>query len=213
MSKLVIFFFLISLGFGAHSDAVADIAPRLKVTVPQILDPSSLQLDKLILVMRHTARDPMDAQALAIVDRVGTCDLRGAALNQKGKEQAQTIAKKIKKLSIKPEKILSSPACRTQQLARIIFDGHPIEIHHGLVHSVAKADDEAELWGPLLLYWLSLPVKNGVRFISGHSDTLKALNQKGVPHRHLEEGDAAVIKPLGNKQFEYLGIIPNGKCL
>lgn len=171
-----------------------------------MLKPSVLSQGGLVVIMRHTARDNMDAKSLATADRVGSCELKGAALNKKGLEQAEQIAKKIKQLGIIPEKVLASPACRTKQLAQTIFK-QGVEIHPVLLHSTAKSSKEIQ-WSKLqLLHWVSLPVKQGIRFISGHSDTLELLGKAGVPHKKLSEGDAAVIKPLGDSSYKYLGII------
>ena len=68
--------------------------------------------------------------------------------------------------------------------------------------------EEKSFFDTELIKLISEPIKDGKnRVLSAHNNTLERLGIEGLPTEKLEQGDAAIILPLGNLSFKYIGTI------
>jgi hypothetical protein len=160
-----------------------------------------------VLLTRHTVRDPLEGHKLWALDRNGTAAI-GASLNTQGIEDAKKINKLIYDLNIPISEVFASPTHRTKQLANIGFGSKDYTEKIELIYQPMMRIEEKALFDLELLKLLSVPIKgNGNRILTAHNNTLERLGIKGVPSTRLQQGDTAVIKPLGNFSFKYIGTI------
>ncbi len=109
-------------------------------------------------------------------------------LSDKGRDEAREIGKAIAALRIPVGEVLSSPYCRTTETATLMF---------GRATGANEIREEAGNNYAALKRLLAKPVAaRGVnRMLVGHGTPFRAI--AGPPH--LAEGEAAVLKPLGER--------------
>ncbi len=147
-----------------------------------------------VLYIRHTSTDfgQNDENMTSFED----CATQ-RNLTDKGREEARAIAAAIKRLGVPIGTVLASPFCRTVETALLVFG--KAEKSDAVRGGLARAGDETR-YAPLRKL-LSTKVDEGTNLvISSHGNPFRAV--AGPPH--LEEGELAVIQPLGDDKFSIL---------
>lgn len=148
---------------------------------------AALKAGGLTLYFRHTATDfSQDDRGMQGYEACAT----QRNLSEAGRRQAREIGETIRALGLPVGEVIASPFCRTMETARLLFGraqaSTVVRGYEG--RDAAKAD-----YGPLTAL-LASPVKAGeLRMIASHGNPFRAI--AGPPH--LEEGEAAVLKPRG----------------
>ncbi len=137
------------------------------------------------LYFRHTSTDFAKLDG-AMLDYRDCANQR--MLADKGRDEARLIGKAIAELKIPVGDVLASPYCRTSETATLMFGRATVD---------NAIREEAGNNYAALKQLLAKPVASaGVnRAIVGHGTPFRAI--AGPPH--LAEGEAAVLKPLGER--------------
>jgi phosphohistidine phosphatase SixA len=112
-------------------------------------------------------------------------------LSDEGRRQAREIGDAIRRLELPVGEVIASPFCRTMETGRLMFGrAEPSTVVRGYEGTSSANADYSKL-----VALLASPVKPGtLRMITSHGNPFRAV--AGPPH--LEEGEAAVLKPAGN---------------
>jgi hypothetical protein len=146
----------------------------------------ALRAGGLTIYFRHTATDFTKSDA-AMTTYEDCASQRN--LSDEGRKQARAIGESIRALKLPVGDVIASPFCRTMETGKLMFG-----------RATASADVRG--WSGAtgspdytnLVKLLSTPPKAGtLRMITSHGNPFRAI--AGPPH--LEEGEAAVVKPLG----------------
>jgi phosphohistidine phosphatase SixA len=138
-----------------------------------------------VIYFRHAATD-MSRNDSGMAGLADCANQR--PLNEQGRADARAIGRQLRALKLPPGEVLASPFCRTLETARLIF-------------GKAQASDDVRERGergdyPALRRLLSAPAAAGRnRWVVGHGIPFR--NLAGPPH--LQEGEAAVLKPEGDR--------------
>lgn len=149
----------------------------------------ALRAGGLTLYFRHTATD--FSQNDAAMKGYDACALQ-RNLSEEGRRQARAIGEWVRRLSLPVGEVIASPFCRTMETGRLMFGrAEPSTVVRGYEGtSSAEAD-----YTKLVALLSSPPAQGGtLRMITTHGNPFRAI--AGPPH--LEEGEAAVLKPLGH---------------
>jgi broad specificity phosphatase PhoE len=150
-----------------------------------------------VLYLRHAATD-FGQNDDAMTDYANCAQQRN--LTDAGRAQARAIGAAMKGLSIPVGPILASPFCRTRESAELIFGTPTIS---QAVRGGPGTDDSGERYAQLRKL-LATPVAKGSNLaISSHGNPFRAV----VGTAYLQEGEMAVIEPLGNGQFRVVARI------
>jgi hypothetical protein len=108
----------------------------------------------------------------------------------------------VRKLGLPVGEVIASPFCRTMETGRLMFGrAEPSTVVRGYEGTNVAGADYASL-----VALLASPPKAGtLRMITSHGNPFRAV--AGPPH--LEEGEAAVLKP-GGKDFVVVARIRRG---
>lgn len=136
------------------------------------------------LYFRHTSTD--FSKLDGAMKNYGDC-ANQRMLADKGRDEARLIGKAIADLKIPVGQVLASPYCRTMETATLMF---------GRATGNNEIREEAGNNYAAMKKLLATPVaaNTGNRMIAGHGTPFRAI--AGPPH--LSEGEAAVLKPLGD---------------
>jgi len=158
---------------------------------------AALKTGGLVLYFRHASTDfgQNDEQMTGYEDCA-----RQRNLTDQGRDEARRIGADIKRLGLPIGEVLASPFCRTMETARLIFGRVTAApaVRGGPAAGVAP-DRYAEL---RQLLSSSPPAGTDVAIVS-HGNPFRAVT--GEPY--LAEGEAAVIRPLGNNGFRIIARI------
>jgi phosphohistidine phosphatase SixA len=147
----------------------------------------ALRAGGLTLYFRHAATD--FSQNDRAMGAYGECATQ-RNLSEAGRAQARAIGEAIRALKLPVGEVIASPFCRTMDTGRLMFGrAEPSTVVRGYEGTnAANADYTA------LVALLASPPKPGtLRMITSHGNPFRAV--AGPPH--LEEGEAAVLKPAG----------------
>lgn len=149
----------------------------------------ALRAGGLTLYFRHTATD--FSQNDAAMKGYDECALQ-RNLSEEGRRQARAIGDWVRRLSLPVGEVIASPFCRTMETGRLMFGrAEPSTVVRGYEGTSSANADYTKLTSLLS----SPPAKGGtLRMITTHGNPFRAI--AGPPH--LDEGEAAVLKPLGN---------------
>ncbi|MFO1312876.1 MAG: histidine phosphatase family protein [Burkholderiales bacterium] len=152
-----------------------------------------------VLYLRHASTD-FGQNDDAMTDYANCAQQRN--LTDAGRAEARAIGRAIRDLGIPVGPILASPYCRTRESAELVF-GKPTVSQ--TVRGGPASDDGGQRYAALRAL-LSTPVAKGSNLaISSHGNPFRAL--AGTPY--LQEGEIAVIEPLGNGRFAIVARITN----
>ena len=160
--------------------------PAKPLPGPELL--SELRKGGYVIYFRHTSTDFSRDDTRSKSD--DDCDNQ-RPLTDKGREEARSIGSAFKELKIPVGKVLASPRCRTMETALLAF-GQPEKSSEARAGPASPASEDR--YAPLRVL-LSTVVKPGANtVIASHGNPFYAT--AGAPY--LAEGEAAVVKPLGN---------------
>ena len=147
----------------------------------------ALRAGGLTLYFRHTATDfSQNDRAMTGYDDCAT----QRNLSEAGRVQAREIGEAIRTLGLPVGEVIASPYCRTMETGRLMFGrAQASTIVRGYDGMSAAIADYTKL-GALLA---SPPDAGTLRMITSHGNPFRAV--AGPPH--LDEGEAAVLKPEG----------------
>lgn len=156
----------------------------------------ALQRGGYVVYFRHAATDMTrnDAEMASLTDCA-----RQRPLNDDGRADARRIGEAIRALRAAPGDVLASPMCRTMETAQLAL-------------GQARPSDALVLRGSDgryadLVKLFATPVAAGRnRWIVGHGIPFRAI--AGPPH--LQEGEAAVLKPDGRGWTVVGRVLPAG---
>jgi hypothetical protein len=185
---------LLLCGLFAASLPAAD-APDDSLAGPALL--SALRAGGLILYFRHTSTDfgQNDDQMSGYEDCA-----RQRNLTSRGRDEARAIGTAIQRLRIPVGEVLASPFCRTRETAQLIFGRARVE---AAVRGGPASDDGSDRYAALRRLLSTAPA-SGVLAIASHGNPFRAV--AGTPY--LAEGEAAVVRPLGERGFRVIARIP-----
>jgi hypothetical protein len=152
---------------------------------------SELRKGGYVIYFRHTSTDFSRDDVKSRSD--SDCDNQ-RPLTDKGREEARSIGAAFKELKIPVGAVLASARCRTMETAMLAFGrAEPESAVRGGLSAPESTDHYAEL-----RKLFSTPLKPGANLvIASHGNPFYAT--AGAPY--LAEGEAAVIRPLG-EDFE-----------
>jgi phosphohistidine phosphatase SixA len=142
-----------------------------------------------VIVFRHSTTDwgQRDADVVNFEDRSAQRNL-----SKPGEEQAAVIGKAFATLGIPMGAVRASPMWRCRDTAQLAFGRHE------------TTADLFQRGGPsraARVAMLSMPPDSGNLILVTHQDVLIPI-VTGLRRDQLREGDALVVKPLGEKKFE-----------
>jgi phosphohistidine phosphatase SixA len=149
----------------------------------------------LILYFRHTATD--FGQSDEAMTSFEDCTQQ-RNLTEAGREQARSIGAAVRELAIPVGLVLSSPYCRTSETAQLVFGRR--EKSPDLIGGAVSSDPER--YAALRRQLASKPMQGNTMLV-GHGNPFRSV--AGAPH--LSEGEAAVVRPLGDSGFEIIARI------
>ena len=139
------------------------------------------------LYFRHTATD--FSQSDRGMTTHGECATQ-RNLSEAGREQARAIGATIRALGLPVGEVIASPFCRTMETGRLMFGrAEPSTVVRGYEGTSPANADYAKLAALLA----SPPAPGTLRMVTSHGNPFRAI--AGPPH--LDEGEAAVLKPAG----------------
>ena len=180
-------------------------APARTSDVVRKLAPNAL-LDELrrggyVIFFRHTSTDfsQNDARSRGFDDCANQRNLTDT-----GREQARAIGAAARSLNLPIDKVIASPMCRTMETARLAFgNAEPVPAMRG-APPVVPADPGRYA---ALTQLFTTPYPRGANLvIASHGNPFYGV--AGPPY--LYEGEAAVIRGLGNENFEVVARIRVG---
>ena len=149
---------------------------------------SELRKGGYILYFRHAATDfsQNDSKMRSYEDCASQRNL-----DDKGRADASRVGAAIKQLGIPVGTVLSSPFCRTVETAQLVF-GRAVKTHEVRTGPATPADSGR--YAPLRKI-LMTPVQEGANLaVVSHANPFYGV--AGPPF--LDQGEAAIIRPLGN---------------
>ena len=154
-----------------------------------------------VLYMRHGPTD------MSRVDRVPKVDLNDCStqrpLSEEGRKVAAKVGDYIRKARIPVGEMLISPMCRTRQTAEAAFKGVFI-FDENLLYTANLTDEEKRPKVATTLRLLAAPVADSTnRVIVAHAPNL----MDAMGYFVKPEAAVVIIRPLGDKGFEYLATI------
>jgi phosphohistidine phosphatase SixA len=158
--------------------------PRL---TPSVIE--HLRQGGYVVVFRHSITDwgQRDADVLNFEDRTAQRNLSKA-----GEEQAAMIGKAFATLGISVGAVKASPMWRCRDTAQIAFARHETSVDLFQRGGQSRA---------VRVAMLSTPPDSGNLVLVTHQDVLIPI-VTGLRRDQLKEGDALVVKPLGEKKFK-----------
>jgi phosphohistidine phosphatase SixA len=171
----------------ASSDSLADAALV-----------QALRGGGFILYFRHASTD--FGQSDDAMSGYEDCT-RQRNLTDRGREEARRIGAAITRLGIPIGDVLASPFCRTRETAQRIFGRATVAT---AVRGGPAVPETADRYAELRKL-LSTPPSRGTNLaIASHGNPFQALAHT----TYLAEGEAAVIRPLGDQGFRIVARIP-----
>lgn len=150
-----------------------------------------------VLYLRHASTD-FGQNDDAMTDYANCAQQRN--LTDAGRAEARAIGKAMKELRIPVGPILASPYCRTRESAELTF-GTPTVSQ--AVRAGPASDDGGQRYAALRAL-MTTPVAKGSNLaIASHGNPFRAV--AGTPY--LQEGEIAVVRPLGNGEFRVVARI------
>ncbi len=140
------------------------------------------------LYFRHTATDfSQDDSRMGAYEECAT----QRNLSERGRAQARKVGAAIRRLRLPIGEVLASPFCRTMETGRLMFGRAEARSDVRGWKGARGTPDYANLAKILA----TPPAPGTLRAIAGHGNPFRAI--AGPPH--LEEGEAAVLRGLGDR--------------
>lgn len=159
---------------------------------------TALRAGGFVLYFRHTSTDfGQNDDGMTSFDDCAT----QRKLTDKGRTEARAIGAAIKELQIPVDRVLASPFCRTMETAMLAFGKAEKTLD---LRGWPASNEDPGRYAAVVGYLATAPVGATNTVLVGHGNPFRAV--AGPPH--LMEGEAAIIRPLGNKRFEIAARIP-----
>jgi phosphohistidine phosphatase SixA len=157
---------------------------------------SALKNGGLVVYFRHAATDfsQNDEKMRDFDDCANQRNLTDA-----GREQSRKIGAAWRALGIPVGNVYASPYCRTRETAQLAFGKYE---RAGEVRGGPGTASDASRYRPLSQMLSAAPAKGVNDIIVSHGNPFRALHPE-MPY--LAEGEAAIIKPLGEGRHEVFG--------
>lgn len=175
--------------------ALTSVAGGSAATGPDLV--RTLRAGGVILVFRHAATDFSKPDQDPVV--VADCTTQ-RNLSVQGRADARAIGRGARRLGLPIGKVLSSPFCRTLETARLAFGR--ATVHLALLNTITAEHNAA--WRKQIRDTRRLL---GTRPAAG-TVTVRVTHGVVVSDatgQSLEEGEAIVLRPLGNSRYRVLG--------
>lgn len=186
-----------------HLDAATTALParsQFKVIAATTQHVNMLKNGGYVLYMRHGPSDARFPDQLPL--QLDRCESQ-RPLSEKGRELLQQIGQHISRLNLPYEAVISSPFCRVQQSADLVFGG-PVTVDPELRYTAAMPDAQKQPAVARTRYWISLPVQDPTknRVVIAHGPNIAEIMDYLPP-----EGGIIIFRPLGTDGFEYVASI------
>ena len=186
---------LVTLTFGSAAQPAPSSSPGATLEGVALVD--ALRGGGYVLYLRHASTDFGQSDD-AMTDYANCAQQRN--LTDTGRAEARAIGKAIRDLRIPVGPVLASPYCRTRESADLVFGKFSVS---QAVRGGPASDDAGQRYAALRTL-MSTPVAKGSNLaISSHGNPFRAV----AGTAYLQEGEIAVIKPLGNGRFEIVARI------
>ena len=173
-------------------------APVRKLAPLEIV--AELKRGGYVIYFRHTSTDfsQNDTQWKSFDDCAHQRNLTGA-----GRGEARAIGTAIRNLKLPIDKVMASPLCRTMETARLAFgQAEPVPAMRGAALPAADPNRYT-----VLKQLFATPYPRGANLaIASHGNPFYGV--AGPPY--LAEGEAAVVRGLGDNDFEVIARIRVG---
>lgn len=155
----------------------------------------ALRAGGYVLYLRHADTQWLhrDAKPVVLEDCATQRNLSG-----RGREQAHEIGAGLSRLLIPVGEVRASPYCRCAETARLAFDRVLLDADLATLSDASEANRVART-AALRRLLATLPAPGTNTVLVAHADNLEAV---GGPT--LEEGEAAVVKPLPDGGFQVI---------
>jgi virginiamycin B lyase len=174
----------LTLTAGASTVAAPDLARTLRA-------------GGVVLAFRHAAtdfskpdQDPVDLAKCATQRN----------LSRQGRAEARGIGRGVRRLGLRVGKVFSSPFCRTKETAQLAFGR--ATVHPALLNTVVAEHNAA--WRKQIRAARQLfgtkPAQGTITALVTHGSVVSDTTGETV-----EEGEALVVRPLGNSRFRIIG--------
>jgi hypothetical protein len=187
--KTLALLFTALLFLSSVAQAESSSLPATNIRGTELL--ARLKQGGLVLYFRHTSTDfgQNDEQMTNYEDCAHQRNL-----TEKGRIEAKAIGQAMRRLQIPIASVIASPFCRTLETARLAFG----KATASLDALGGRAD--AERYAGLRHVLSTVPVANGNAVVVSHGNPFYGI--AGPPR--LEEGEAAIILPKGDKDFDII---------
>jgi phosphohistidine phosphatase SixA len=158
----------------------------------------ALRAGGYVLYVRHADTQWLhrDAPTVVVEDCATQRNLSG-----RGREQAHEIGAGLSRLLIPVGEVRSSPYCRCADTARLAFDRVLLDPDLATLSDASDTNRVARM-AALRRLLATLPAPGTNTVIVAHADNFEAV---GGPS--LEEGEAAVVKPLSDGGFQVISLV------
>jgi broad specificity phosphatase PhoE len=202
-------FLIFGVSCGHEATPVTPTALPSPLPSPTLL--SQVTRGGYVVFFRHAARDTgaISTDELLAIDRAGVC-VPGSELTAEGTADAAAIGAAFRRLNIRVDHVYASPTCRTRQMAELAFGTFDTTL--ALAWPEIWSEDEAGALASRLPELLgSVPPKGTIVVLISHNGVL-------IPSRMgldigLDQAEAAIFRPHGHGQFEFVGRIPKAEWL
>ena len=178
-------------------DVVAKVGPNVD-------DKTLLKMLKeggLVIAFRHglSVRKGKDVRPFVFYDCSKQRNLR-----DEGRKELKEVAASIRALDLSVNKVETSPLCRTRETAWLLFG--QVTPNQDLIARGPKGKKIRQQWAG------TKPPEGTINIMVSHGSLLREIvwigtnpaNLKEIPG--LDEGNAFIIKPLGNSRYEFLAL-------
>jgi hypothetical protein len=199
LAGFVLWFCTCALFAGASlAQQPAPVAPeaRSSLSAPELI--AALQKGGYIVYFRHAATDfsKNDEKMRDFDDCANQRNLTDA-----GREQAKRIGGAWRALKLPVGKVYASPFCRTRETAQLAFGRYE---RAGEARGGPGTASDPSRYRPLSEMLATKPAQGVNDIIVSHGNPYRALHPESA---YLQEGEGAVIRPLGDGQHEVLGTV------
>lgn len=157
----------------------------------------ALRAGGLVVYFRHTATDfSRNDDKMRDFD---DCDNQ-RPLSDKGREEARSIGNEWHRLKFPVGRVLASPYCRTREVAQLIFGAHGHAVERSFAVRGGPQQEGGDRYTDLKQLFSTPPQAGKNLIISSHGNPFQAI--AGAPY--LREGEAAVVRPLGQGRWEVI---------
>lgn len=158
---------------------------------------SSLRAGGLVVYYRHTSTDfSRNDDKMRDFD---DCDNQ-RPLSDKGREEARSIGNEWHRLKFPVGRVLASPYCRTREVAQLIYGAHGHAVERSFAVRGGPQQEGGDRYAELKQLFSTTPPAGRNLIISSHGNPFQAI--AGSPY--LREGEAAVVRPLGQGKWEVI---------